>query len=476
MRGVFKILVPILAVWLVWGCERDYMFRGGNDGVRFSVDTVMFDTIFTSFGSTTKHFRVYNHYGSDMLIDGIRLAGGENSKFRININGISEHTVNDVPLRSGDSLFVFVEVTIDPSEVDAPFVVTDSVIFYTRERIQSVQLVAYGQNVVVLRKRNLKTQRFTADRPYLIYDWVVVDSLETLTVDPGARLHFYKNASLFVFGTLNVKGTRDEPVLFAGSRLEEWYADKPGQWGYIYLMPGSTNHVIDYAIIRNGTMGLVVDSVGVDGDPPLYISNTRIEHKARQGLVAQASSIVASNSLFADCGSAAVALTVGGHYEFYHSTIANYYRWAFRGVPALVLSNYYLDKDGAIRTNNLEEALFSNCIIYGLSDNEIGLDFKSNSDDFENEVVSYRFDHSLIRTTLKNERLSDPKHFRDVIINRDPSFISPVNSNYQLDTLSVAKDAGDINAARRFPKDFNGNSRLNDKGPDLGFIERIERQ
>ena len=69
MRGVFKILLPILAVWLVWGCERDYMFRGGNDGVRFSVDTVMFDTIFTSLGSTTKHFRVYNHYGSDMLID-----------------------------------------------------------------------------------------------------------------------------------------------------------------------------------------------------------------------------------------------------------------------------------------------------------------------------------------------------------------------------------------------------------------------
>lgn len=484
MQLIRRVLWGLLFLLLVTGCERDYMFRGGMEGIAFSTDTVMFDTIFTSIGSVTRHFRVYNSYGSDMTIDGIRLAGGDGSPFKINVNGVSSPDVVDVPLRSGDSLFVFVEVTIDPeANADPSFVVTDSIMFYTKERIQSVKLVAYGQDVVLLRKSTIGTRRFTAEKPYLIYDWLVVDTASVLTIDPGAQLHFYKGASLVVSheASLQVKGTKEKPVVFSGSRLEEWYADQAGQWGGIFLRPGSRNHEIDYAHIRNATIGLSVDTVGMDGTPPLKLSNTRIEHISKQGLVAQSSSIVAWNSLFADCGSASVALTLGGNYEFYHCTIANFFRWPYRGVPALLLSNYCVnEEDGEEDIVDLELALFSNCIIYGVNDNEVGLDFKhrvKSGNDSEETQVNYLFDHSLIKTTLDPAVLSNSKHFKEVILNESPLFVRPGDYNYQLDTLSMALDHGNLESARLYPKDYHGNLRIDAAIlPDLGFVERVEEQ
>lgn len=468
-------MLVITTISGLWGCERDYFFRGGSEGLYFSADTVMFDTIFTSIGSTTQHFRVYNPYSSDLTIDAITLAGGDESKFRLNINGFPENSLSDMPVRAGDSLFIFVELTIDPTGSNTPFVVTDSILFYTRERVQSVKLIAYGQDVILLKKEWLKTQRFTKEKPYLIYDYVVVDTAETLTIEPGARLHFHKNSSLIVLGTLEVKGTKEEPVSFMGARLEEWYADKPGQWGYIHLMPGSKNHVIENAYIKNSTMGIVVDSVGMDETAPLYLSNTRIEHVAKQGLMAQTSSIVANNCFVGDCGSASIALTVGGNYEFYHCTVANYYRWAYRSSPALLLSNYYLDHEGVVRTKDLESALFSNCIIDGRAENEIGLDFKRPKGG-DLDIINYRFDHSLIRTVVSNELLANAKYYRNVIVNKDPKFIAPYEFNFLLDTLSIAKDAGDVAIGHLFPKDIHGNSRVSDEGPDLGAFERIEKE
>lgn len=474
MLRFFKILFIVTAITGAWGCERDYQFRGGSEGLSFSSDTIMFDTIFTSIGSTTQHFRVYNPYSSDLTIDAITLAGGDNSNFRLNINGFPENALTEMPVSAGDSLFIFVELTIDPNGSNTPFVVTDSILFYTRERVQSVKLIAYGQDVVLLRKEWLKTQHFTNEKPYLIYDYVVVDSTQTLTIEAGARLHFNKNASLIVLGTLEVEGTKDEPVTFTGSRLEEWYADKPGQWGFIHLMPGSSNHVINFANIKNGTMGIVVDSVGIDDSQPLLLSNTRIEHIAKQGLLAQTSSIVANNCLFGDCGSASVALTVGGNYQFYHSTIANYFNWTYRSTPALLLSNYYTDSNGNVRTIDLESALFSNTIIYGRLDNEIELDFQRPKGD-DLDIINYRFDHSLIKSSASSSSLANTQYYNNVIINKDPKFIAPLDFDFQLDTLSVAKDAGDLEVGRNFPKDILGNYRTDDDGPDIGAFERKEK-
>jgi hypothetical protein len=430
-------------------------------------------------GSTTQNLRIFNPVQDDIIIEAIELVGGDDSDFILNVNGTAGSMIRDVAVRGNDSLFVFVGVNVNSSDDNSPFVVSDSILCYTRDRIQAVQLVAYGQNVVLLREQTLKTQTFTNDKPYLIYDWAVVDSAETLTIEPGARLHFHKDASLIVFGSIQVKGALDHPVLFASDRLEEWYQDKPGQWGDIHLMPGSRNHIFSNAIIRNSTRGLVVDLVGVgDDEPPLYLDNVRIEHISSQGLITQNSSVVASNSVFANTGSASVALT-GGNYKFYHCTIANYFTWLYRSTAALQISNYFIDVNGKSEFASLDAAEFYNCIVYGRNDNEIELDFIDDPDEegVQLSINNVKFSHSLVkRGQGRNSSYSSAFGDNDVESNDDPVFVDPYKFDYQLDSLSVARDAGSRDVARDFPDDILGNNRLDDNAPDLGAFERIDKQ
>ncbi|MDG5799740.1 hypothetical protein QA597_05105 [Marinilabiliaceae bacterium ANBcel2] len=474
MKKIYEILYLLLFLLLIYSCERDYGFRGGGEGVVFSVDTLRFDTIFTSIGSATKHFRLYNPYGQDLTIENIRLAGGEDSKFRVNINGIPEYDIRDMELRSGDSIFVFVDVTIDPDEnSDDPFVLTDSIKFFTKNQLQSVKLLAYGQNVELIQGDTIKSTTFTNDRPYLVYDHLYVDTLETLTIEPGVRIHFFEDATLRVQGSLDVQGTKDEPVLFSGFRQEEWYADKPGQWGYIYLMPGSQNHSFNYAEIRNATMGIVIDEVGLEDDTPVSITNTKIEHIAKQGLFAQNSALIAANSLFGDCGSASVALTAGGDYQFFHSTVANYYQWGFRGTPALVLTNYLEDAKGNKVHNVLKQARFVNCIIYGQAESEFLFDFydSEDKDDGEKMMLNFEFDHSLIRTSYSEDVTGNSSNFTNVILNENPLFVNPSDYNFKLDSLSPARHSGTGYGAEQYPVDILGKRRDLAGTPDLGFVQ-----
>jgi len=471
MRILFFFILLTLFSLSFLSCEREYEYANNRDGIYFSVDTLMFDTIFSSVGSVTRNFKIYNPYDEDLIINSIELAGGEFSEFRININGYANDKVEDVKINALDSLYVFVDITIEPENTNSPFVVNDSVIITTGQERQDVKLVAYGQDVVLLKEEKLKTTTFTNEKPYLIYDFIVVDSLETLTIEPGARLHFYNDASLIVFGSLQANGTIDEPIKFLGHRLEEWYKDKPGQWGSIHFMPGSSNNEITYAEIKNSTMGVFVDSVGMGKEPPLVIDNCIINHITEFGLITQNSKVNVSNTVIGDCGYHSIALTLGGTYNFSHCTIANFYGWEYRSTPAVFLNNYYKSEEGKDVVNPLIEANFFNSIIYGKGYTELGFDFIK-SKDYENEGFNYLFKDCLIKTG--DLEITDASKFKNIIANEDPNFIDPYKFNYQLDTLSPCKDVADINITELHKFDILGTSRLNDKGPDLGAYERIE--
>ncbi|MGQ1786816.1 MULTISPECIES: hypothetical protein [unclassified Saccharicrinis] len=472
-----KYLILLLIPLSFWACEREFVFLSSSEGLNFSVDTLMFDTIFTSVGSVTKNFRIYNPYDEDLIINSIELSGGETSNFRLNINGQAEDRVDNLRINAKDSLFVFVDITIEPDNSNSPFVVNDSIIFYSGERTQKVNLIAYGQNVELLKKANIKTATFTADRPYLIYDFLVVDSLETLTIEPGARLHFHNDARLVVFGSMQVNGTPEEPVSFLGDRLDDWYDDKPGQWGHIHFMPSSSDNVIDNAIIKHGIMGIFVDSVGLGDTDPLKINNTVINHISQFGILTQNSKVDVSNTVIGDCGYHSVALTLGGTYNFYHCTVANYFpSWVYRNTPALFLNNYFTDETGTEVINPLIEANFYNSIIHGNRFTEIGFDFKDKEDEVDSKSwFNYKFENCLLKSG--NLDVTDPNNYVSVWVNEDPNFIDPSEFNYQLDTLSFCQDLGDEEIADRFPNDILNNSRVNDNnGPDLGAYERMEEE
>lgn len=478
MHTLKKYALLLLLPLAFLSCEREFVYLSGSEGLKFSVDTLMFDTIFTDLGSVTRNFLVYNTYNEDIIIQGIQLSGNNLGNFRLNINGHAEPMVDNIKINAKDSLYVFVDVTIKPDDKNNPFVVEDSILFFSGEKIQKINLVAYGQNVVVLKQDTIQTTTFTAEKPYLIYDFLQVDSKETLTIEPGARLYFHNDARLVVFGSMQVNGTAEEPVSFLGDRLEDWYQDKPGQWGYIHFMPGSFDNVIDHAIIKNGTMGVFADSVGVDSDAPLQISNTLINHISQFGIITQNAKVDVWNTVIADCGHNSVALTFGGTYNFYHCTIANYFSsWSNRSTPALFLNNYFIDDKKSEVINPLIEANFYNSIVYGAHFTEIGFDFKDKKKGTEDESwFNYKFVNCLLKTG--NIDVSDKSKYISVWPNEDPNFIDYKKYNYQLDTLSFCKDIGDKGIAEKekFKFDILNNNRINDDGPDLGAYERIEEE
>ena len=79
------IILIISIIILVNSCREDINIATGNNILSFSVDTLLFDTIFTTVGSATRHLKVYNTDNNDIMINNIFLNRGANSSFKLNI-------------------------------------------------------------------------------------------------------------------------------------------------------------------------------------------------------------------------------------------------------------------------------------------------------------------------------------------------------------------------------------------------------
>lgn len=471
---MFCRLFPAFLFFIVilWSCNQEDFYVNPDAKLEFATDTVTFDTVFTSIGSVTKWFTVSNPQRQSVNISNVFLAGGKNSPFRLNINGKAVNDDFDMEIAAGDSIFIFVEVTIDPTGQNNPMVFQDSVVFNLNGNMQDVDLIAFGQDFHLYNGEVLKTQHWKNDKPYLIYNSVLVDSLETLTIEPGCRIHFHKGSGMFVKGTLNARGTFEEKITFAGDRLEKSYADVPGQWGAfnilsnnsirfyggLHFLVGSKDNVLDWTIIKNANKGIQIDSMGFSENPVLTISNSKIENMTLNCIDARTTFIKASNCVFANSGSYTVALLFGGDYEFNHCTVANYYREATRKEPALVMNNYF--EYNKLTYSFDFKAAFGNCIIYGSNTNEIVTD----SDGAGSFL--YSFKNCLVNTTLSSG-------FENSLFNKDPLFVNIPENNFAIDSLSPAKNMGNIEIARLFPVDLDNQSRLEDEGPDSGALEWI---
>ncbi len=463
----------------LFSCEDEGYMNSPNAQLEFSADTVMFDTIFTNIGSTTQNLRVYNPYNENLLISRVRLAGGDFSSFRLNINGEPVNEAFEIEIPPRDSIYIFVEVTIDPNGQSLPMVVQDSIEFTTNANMQDVKLVAYGQDFELVRSKTIKTTTWTAEKPYLVYDYAYIDSLSTLTIEPGAKVYFHKGAGLYVKGTIEVNGTFQNPVSFLSDRLENAYKDIPDQWNGIVLFSGSHNNIFNYANIKNANIGLQVGNIENEGFATVSFSNSKIENMAYAGLFSLKSKIYAYNDVIANCGFYAVALLVGGEYEFYHTTIANYwgnYSSKARSTSSLVISNALVieQSDGSkvTYTGDLKNAVFGNSIIFGNNLKEIEL-----GNNKENEF-NYLFDHCIIQVP-DTFNISNKENYKSVWkgMEYDPKFVDPYDeNNYALDTLSPAKDIGSEEFAKMFPLDIMNKDRTSDQGPDLGAYERIEKK
>ena len=356
----------------------------------FSADTILFDTVFTTIGSVTLPLKVYNPHSVAVSIDRIALAN-PSSPFRINVDGQSGPEVTDIPILAEDSAWVFIEVTVDPTADNAPFVVEDQIEFELNGGLQTVTLAAWGRNAHfhggLERVEALPCNAVWApDKPHVVYGVAVVDEDCTLEILAGTEVYVHAKSGIWINqSTLIADGNPMNPIRFRGDRLEEGYADLPGQWGIevdfeyetdfgveVFTVArgglwffGSKGSLLDHAIIEGGTIGVQVDTVGTSAAPALTLTNTQIRNMTATGLFAQGGVIEGWNNLITDCGQVCAAFTLGGIYNMDHCTFANYWAEGVRQAPAVFFNDWYEASDGTLVQRSLEGSAFRNCIIWG---------------------------------------------------------------------------------------------------------------
>ena len=455
--------------------------------LEFSTDTIIFDTVFATVGSTTHYLKVYNRNDSKVKIASIFLANGINSQYKINIDGLPAVSITDIELAKDDSLYIFVKVTVDPTNQNSPLIISDSIIFETNGNLQDVDLVAWGQDAhyfvgnkyieglsypyIIVAGEN-ETVTWEDDKPYVIYNWAVVDSAGVLNIGPGVDIHFHQNSGLWIYrgGSIHVNGEKDSVVTFQGDRLEYEFRDLPGQWDRIWINEGSVNNEFNYAVIKNGFIGIQAETLIPEETMSnfLILNNTIIKNMSLLGLFTVAYRVLSANSVFANCAENTLFISKGGYYDFRQCTFANYWSHSVRLYPSFILSNQDVNGNLVTLPGDLENAYFGNCIIYGNVEEEILL-AKDNQAEF-----NYKFDHCILKT---QSDISDPNFYFDCLKNADPKFVDYLVNDYQLDTLSPAIDTGSMEVINSsvldITIDLNGNSRILENKPDLGAYEFI---
>jgi hypothetical protein len=292
----------------------------------------------------------------------------------------------------------------------------------------------------------------------------LIDSYGELIIEEGARIHFHDKSGLWAFadGVLKVRGTMNNPVIFQGDRLDQAYRNIPGQWDRIWLMEGRQgfDHEIDYAIIRNGFIGLQLESFLRPTENKARIRNTIIENHTGMGIYATLFHLDAENLVVANTGSYTMALTGGGIYNFRHATIANNWSFSVRNSPVLLLGNYLVDQEVTVPL----PLTFSigNSIVHGSNPEEIFLDFVDGAE------TNFSFDHCNVRT---QRNLLDWPQFINCTSNESPRYRDYQAFNFRPDTLSPVIGRGSPGIASLVPLDLDGVNRT--ASPDQGAYQFV---
>lgn len=508
----FLFTFSILIIWS--SCRTDFEFSPSTGNLEFSKDTIYLDTVFTNIGSSTYNLKVYNRSNTDIVIPTVRLGQGQASNYRLNVDGIPGKEFTNVELLAKDSMYIFVETTIDIQSVAAAskqFLYTDVLEFDSGANLQKVELVTLVKDAVFIypnkdtegiietltfdvdgdgsvdetdiQGRFLEDSEltFTNEKPYVIYGYAAVGEGKTLTVEAGARVHFHANSGLLVTNnaSLQIEGNLstdqellENEVIFESDRLEPDFENVPGQWGTIWLFDGSKDNLINYATIKNASVGILCDGNQNATNDKLTITNTQIYNSSNFGILGRGTSIFGENVVINSAGQSAFAGTYGGKYNFTHCTIANYWDYSFRQFPTLLLNNFVTDEDNTVFTNDLVEANFNNCIIYGNDNPELILDEENGS------TFNFKFTNCLIRFEDNNNNFSGPNYnfndvnlYENVIFNQDPDFKEPFENMFIIGSDSGANGKGNTTFANQVPFDILNINRT--ASPDLGAYQHI---
>lgn len=439
-----RVLLPLLLLGsLIAACSDDDTFSTDRSNrLTFSTDTVKMDTVFSTVGSSTYTFWVFNNSADGIRLTTVKLKNGNQTGFRANVDGsyldnTMGSVVSDLEVRKGDSIRVFVELTAPENKQLEPQQLEDALVFTLESGIeQRVVLRAHSWDAIPVRGLTIAADTLIESaRPIVVYgDGIKVDSGAVLTIR-NTTLYFHDGAGLNVGGSLVT-----ENVVMRGDRLDHMFDYLPynrvsGQWKGVTFSRSSHKNLMTDTEIRNAmTAVLLEDSARLDSATQRLTMTRCLVHNAKgDGVVAYNSNIGLYNCQLTNTLGDCLAV-YGGIADIDKCTMAQFYPFsANRGV--------------ALRfTNHADLVLLcTNSIFTGYEDDEIMGEANDSTKAFQ-----YLFYNCLMRTP---EVEDDTVSFKQILwetpkdsIQGKKHFVKIDEENldydFHLDSLSTAQGMG----------------------------------
>ena len=465
MKRLFYILMSVAAIFS--SCSDDDSFSTSrNDLLSFGCDTLSLDTLFSTIPTRTYGFWAYNRSSDGIRVSQVRLEHGNQTGFRVNVDGIyldntTGSQAQDIEVRKGDSIRVFVELTSPINGNDVPQLVEDNLSFRLESGVeQKVNLRAWSWDAILYDSLIVdKNTTLSSVKPIVVRRGIRVDSTATLKIMSPATIYFGSSAGIDVYGRLTVEGAPGSDVTMRGDRLDNMFDYLPydrvsGQWRGIHLFGSSSYNTFKYLDLHSATDALVCDSAEVTDMQMLILDNVSIHNCKGYGLAASNCSLTIRNTLISNTLSDCLSL-YNTKANVVYSTFAQFYPFdANRGMAVRLMGG---------------EASFANTLVTGY-----------NEDVFLTDSLDFSFDHSIVRTVIEDtvivaekfpsSLLETPKdsvqgdmHFRLIDIDN-------LVYDFRLDSLSTA-----IGKALPLPEmsvDRDGNPR-SPISPSIGCYEWI---
>jgi hypothetical protein len=461
----------VIFIWVllisITSCKKDSFITSPDATIYISADTIKYDTVFVSTGSITQSFKIFNTNNQKLLLSQVKLMGGSQSAFNININGIAANQLSNIEIAANDSIYVFVSVTINPNSNNLPFIVSDSISINYNGNEKFVQLQAYGQNAHFLNNQIIDGNvTWTNDLPYVILGSLQIDTTATLNINAGCKIYTHADAPILVDGTMKINGEKNNEVIFTGDRLDIDYRDLPASWPGIYFRNTSNNNEMKFAIVKNANQALVVTAPSINANPKLTIRQCIIDNAFDAGLLIKNSFVNVDNSLISNCGNN-INIINGGEYHFTNCTAAAYSNiFMLHRYPVLQVNNFSYE-NGNLITNDIT-ATFSNCIFWGDGG---GLD---------DEVIVNKEGSNLFNVTMSNCLYKSASGINNAVLNanimnEDPVFDSiDVAKNYYDFRMNnaISSPAIDNGGSTSFPLDLDNQPRQSGISTDMGCYEK----
>jgi hypothetical protein len=448
-------------------CNKESIITSKDALLRLSEDTLHFDTVFTTRGSTTQFFKIHNPNREKLIVQSVQLKGGSASFFKMNIDGISSTQVNNLEIAANDSIYGFVTVTINPSSNNLPFLVRDSIEINYNGNSKFLQLEAYGQNAYFLRNKTITTDTtFTNQLPIVLLGSLTINQNTTLTINSGTKIYCNANSAILINGRIVANGQAADSlrIQFSGNRLDAPYKNYPGSWPGIYCRASSNNNVFRYCNIINSYQGIIAEEPSsIANTTKLTLEQCKLDNIYDVAIGGINSSITANNCLVSNCGNN-VFIASGGRYIFEHCSFVSINNsYVEHKNPVAFISN----TSGNGNTNALQCSI-SNSILYGeggLIEDEIVTQ--------RNVTAAYNLQLTNVLYKVKTDIPSANATVTQSIKNEKPIFDS-IDIGKRFFNFRLSANSPGINKGKITPLqvDLDGKARTVGILPDMGCYER----